>query len=215
MKKKIIIFLLMLIIPTNNIEGFYCKYSDIAKYKGLASNITTFYEYIENENNLTFSITLVNLNENLYIVDATSDEKYYYDNNELTIYDYEPGQVVKYKVYSTDENCANEVLYTIRVILPDYNPFYMDPVCDGISNYVFCQKWYKNNLDYDSFVAKVNSYKESLNKEIIIEQDKFIDEYNFWDSIISFWNDYYHVISISIILLCGIFICIANKKNDI
>lgn len=215
MKKKVVIFLLTLIIPFTNVEGFYCKYSDIAKYKGLASNISSFYDYEENENGIVFSVTLVNLNENLYIIDTTSNKRYDYKSNELTISGYEPGQTIKYNVYTTNKNCSEQILYTIRIILPDYNPYYNDTVCEGVSSYLFCQKWYKHNLDYDSFTQKVNDYKDSLRKETVIEQPIIDDGYGLFQIIIDIWIDYYYIFLISIIAICGIVIYFINKKSNI
>ena len=215
MKKKIVIFLLALIIPTINVEGFYCKYSDIAKYKGLASNISTYYDYEETGNNISFSVTLTNLNENLYIVDTTNNKYYYYKSNELTISGYKPGQTIKYNVYTTDSNCSEKLLYTIRIILPDYNPYYKDNVCNEVNNYIFCQKWYKHDLDYNSFVKKVVQYKESLKNEPVIEQPNIEDEYGLFQIFIDIWIDYYHVFLISIIAICGVVIYVTNKKSNI
>lgn len=215
--KKIIFMLILFLIPVIGVEGFYCKYSDLAKYKGLASNINATYDYIETENGVTFSITLVNLNSYIYIVDTVDEKKYSFNgNNEITISGYSPGQTVKFKVYSTDSNCAKELLYTIRVVLPNYNSYYKDPLCNGVEEHIYCQKWSKNNISYEEFVKKINSYKDSLIKPPVIEEEKNITEENvLLKMFLDFLLKYYYIILLTIIIICSIIIYKVNKKSDI
>ena len=214
MRKKIVIFLLLLMLPITNVKGGYCKYSDIAKYKGLASNISTYYDYKEMDNKIEFSVNLINLNESLYIIDTTTNKRYNYKSNELTISGYNSGQTIKFNVYTNDKNCFDQLLYTIRVNLPDYNPYYKDEICNGFDNYIYCQKWYKHSLNYDEFVKKVNKYKESLKEQPIIEQP--IDEkISLFEIILDIWLEYYYIFLIPIILICTLTIYIVNKKSDI
>lgn len=216
MKKVIVIFFLTLLIPITSVSGYYCKYSEIAKYKGLAANISTAYSYQEKDNNVTFSITLVNLNEELYIVDTSSNKRYDYKMDEITISDYKPGQTIKYNVYATNENCSSDLLYTIRVNLPDYNPYYSDPLCEGLENYIYCKKWYKHNLSYKAFKDKVETYRKSLNRNITIEEEiESSDENILLKLIIDLWINYYYIILLVIIIVCSIVIYNINKKSNI
>ena len=214
MKRICLLFLLTFLIPITNVNGFYCKYSNLSRYKSLASNISTTYDYVEENNTLTFSITLVNLNENLYIVDNTTQKVYNYSENELTISGYTPGITVKYSVYTKDIDCSDILLYTIRVVLPAYNKFYSDPICEGISNYMYCQKWFSHNLDYETFKNRVTDYKNSLN-ELPIIAPSAVDDYGLWDAILDVIIRYYYVILVAIIIVCGTIIYINEKKSDV
>lgn len=215
MKRKIFIFLLAFLIPIINVNAYYCKNSEISRYKGLASNIGTFYEYQEDGNKLTFSITLVNLSDELYIVDVTNNKKYIYENEEITISGYSPGVTVKYNVYAVNENCSDDLLYTIRVVLPNYNPYYSDSICEGLDDYILCQKWHKHNLSYKSFVNSVNKYRESLVEKPIEEIPSIDPQYGLLDAILDVVSKYYYIILITIIIVCSIGIYINNKKSDI
>jgi len=211
--KRILVFLLIFLIPTTIVEG-YCQYNEVAKYKSLASNITTSYEYVENNGKVTFSITLNNLNEELYFVDSVTGKRYNYKTEEIIIDKYEPGQTVKYQIYAVNKFCSDELLYTIRVNLPGYNPYYNDPICEGIDDYIYCKKWQKNDLEYKEFIKKVTNYKNLLNqKEPVMENPKEMN--SILKAIIDVFVDYYHVILISIITICGIIIYVINKKSDI
>jgi len=214
MKRIYLLFLLTFLIPITNVDGYYCKYSELSRYKSLASNISTTYDYVEEKNDLTFSITLVNLNQDLYIVDNTTDKVYNYSGNELTISGYKPGVTVKYSVYAKDVDCSDTLLYTIRVVLPGYNPYYSDPICEGITNYAYCQKWYNHNLDYETFKNRVTNYKNGLVEQPIIVPGT-VDEYSIWDAILDVIIRYYYVIIVSIIIVCGTVVYINEKRSDV
>lgn len=209
--KKILIFMLLLIFPLVKVNGYYCNYQDVAKYKKIASNINYSYEYIETDNDVVFKITLVNLDPSLYLKDSKSNV-YYYTSSEIVV-DGKSGENISFYVYPTDTFCKKESLYTIRIQLPTYNKFYKDEICKGIETYELCNKWSTHNLSYEKFTSKVISYKESLKKdEIIIEVN---DEKTILDYIIKFAIDYYYVILILIIFICSTIIYIKNKKSDI
>ena len=214
MKRICLLFLLTFLFPITNVKGYYCKFSEISRYKSLATNISTTYDYIEKNGKLTFSVTLVNLNEELYIVDTTNEKVYKYDGKERTISGYAPGTVVKYEVYTNNKDCSDTLLYTIRIVLPYYNPYYSDEICNGVENYIYCQKWYNNNLDYDTFVSRVTTYKESLEKEPVVVPPK-VEEYTWLDAVLDVLVDYYHIILITIIVVCGTVIYINEKKSNI
>ena len=214
MKRICLLFLLAFLIPITSVNAYYCKFSEISRYKSLASNINTTYDYVEKNGSLTFSITLVNLNKELYIVDMTTEKVYNYNGNELTISGYKPGSTVKYAVYATNQNCSDTLLYTVRVVLPYYNQYYSDPICEGVSDYIYCQKWYDNKLDYDTFISRVTAHKQVDVEEPIIEPIE-IDEYTWFDAILDVLVEYYYVILIMIIVVCGTIIYVTEKKSNI
>lgn len=212
--KRIFVFLLIFLIPTTSVKG-YCFYNETARYKGLASNISASYEYVEKDGKLTFSITLNNLSEELYIIDAVTQKRYDYKSNEITIDNYEPGQTVKYEVYATNKFCSKDLLYTIRINLPGYNPYYSDPICEGLTDYIYCKKWHKHDLKYESFVKKVQDYKQSLIQEEIKEEPTVPNTNVVLQAILDVLLKYYQVILISIITICSVTIYIVNKKSNI
>lgn len=214
MKRICLLLLLAFLIPITSVNAAYCKFSEISRYKSLASNISTTYDYVEKNGKLTFSITLVNLNKELYIVDIATKKVYNYNSSELTISGYKPGSTVKYAVYATNKNCSDTLLYTVRVVLPYYNPYYSDPVCEGASDYIYCQKWYNNNLDYETFVKRVTAYKEVELDEPIIGPIE-VDEYTWLDALLDVLIKYYYVVLIMIIIVCVTVIYVTEKKSDV
>lgn len=211
--KKIFAAIVLLCLPLIKVEAYYCSYQQQARLKGLASNINTSYDFVEKNNKATFSITLTNLNPDLYIIDMTNNKTYEYTKDEIKINGYSSGQVVKYQVYSNVEFCSN-LLYTISVALPSYNPYYKESVCDGLNNYSLCERWTKHNLNKEQFIERVNQYRDSLRGgSTEIETPK--EEDAIWDIILEYILKYYYVPLILIIIGCSIGIYVSNKKSNI
>lgn len=211
--RKIFIFVLLLLIPVTKIEGA-CSYSDIARLKKIAANVNASYEYVEKNSQVTFQITLNNLNSELYFIDLSNNLKYDFTKEEITLKNYNSGQTIRYSFYASDRECSDEPLYTLRVTLPKYNEYYTDEICKGIENYSLCQKWSSHNLTYTKFLEKVNEYKKTL----IVSEDPIEEikpsEITFLQLMINFLVDYYIYIAVLIIVLLIVFLAF-KRKDDI
>lgn len=216
MKKIVLTLILLSFIPFIKVDALSCRNEEIARLKKLAANITTTYDYVENGSNVSFNITLLNLNKDLYLIDTTNNTVYNYTQDEITLHNYKDGLSVKYNVYPTNTNCREQLLYTIRINLPMYNIYYKDEVCKSVEDYSLCQKWSTQTLDYKTFVNKVSDYKDSLNKnngnDNVIKE---VDNSSLLHIIISLLVEYYYVILIVLIISSGITIIIKNKKDNI
>lgn len=211
--KKIVIFGLLFMICSIKVDALYCSYSDINYLKQFAANINISYDYIEENNDVTFKVKLVNLHPELYIVDQMN-KQYNYKNNELIIDGYRSGQTIQFKVYSTREYCSGELLRTIRLTLPSYNKYYKNEVCRGVENYTLCSRWSSHNLNQDDFVKKVNAYKESIKKDPPIIEQPVEEETSIMPFFIKILLKFYYIPLILVIIGCGIGIYIENKKDN-
>lgn len=70
-------------------------------------------------------------------------------------------------------NTCNDVLKQITLELPEYNKLSEDELCKGIEEFVLCSPTYDKEIDYDTFVSRVNTYKKTKEKE---EKNKVGDE---------------------------------------
>ncbi len=216
MKRVIIIMFLMLLIPLMKVNGYYCTFGETSLYKDMAANINVSYDYVEKNNDVSFSVTLTNLRQELYIVDTTNDKKYEYELDEIVIDGYKAGQTIKYDVYAAAEYCSGTYLYSILLNLPFYNKYYKDDICVGLENYAYCKKWYNHKLSYDEFKKKVNDYKESLNPSVPEEEKEEIEESkSFLDVFLSLWLKYYYIVLPGIIVISAAAMYYNNKKSDI
>lgn len=211
MKKIFLLFILMLLIPVTKVEGLYCTFNEIANLKKLAANVNYYYEYIEKDNNVSFNVTLVNLNKDFYFIDSTNNKEYTYQKNEIKISGYKSGQTIKYTFYPVNIFCQDEPLYTIRIVLPTYNKYYTDEICKGVENYSLCQKWSTHNLTYEQFVAKVKEYKEKTNNNE--EEKEDATKSNLTNYIIDFLVNYYYIIILVVLSLVFMIYIIKKREN--
>ena len=212
-KLFIMLILLIILFPIKT-NALVCSNQDMVKLKSMAQNITTNYDYKEENNNVTFNITFSNLSPDLYLVDVTNKKNYYYNNTEMTYNGYKSGESYKFKVYSTNSLCDTSVLYTVYVTLPYFNSYYNNELCKGIEEYELCQKWSSVNISYNEFKNKVDKYKEVIEEENN-ENNTDNEVKGIFDYIRDFYISYYYIILPLIILISIIYIYNKNKKNDL
>ena len=208
--KKIYLLLFLVILLPINAKALSCSNADSVRYQALAQNINYTYDYVEENNTVYFNITLSNLSSELYIYDVYKNSTYNYSQNEILLGNYKPGKTFKFKVYSTNTSCS-DVLYTIYISTPYYNSYYSHPLCNGLDNYKYCQKWTNVTIDYNTFVSAVNSYKESIKSDNDIVKP---EEYNtLFDYILEYYMKYYYIGLPVIIIGSLLYIFIKNKKD--
>lgn len=213
MKKIYFVLLFLVVIFPIKVKG-YCETEDKMRYSNLASNITTSYDYVESGDSVSFSITIHNVHKDLVIRDKQTGESYsskQKDLNNFTISNLKDGTSYSFDVYADNSDCSYRVYNTLYVTVPKYNKYYKDPVCNGASEYLYCQKWVEiGNISYDEFVELVNEYKEKDVEQTIDEEE---EERNLLYIIGDFWAKYYLYISGGIILICVPIIIIKNRRN--
>lgn len=206
MRNKLILLIILLMIPAS-CKAYDCTYKEQARLRKLASNVQTTYAYVENDNNVTFNVTLSNLNNDLYVYDISRGKTYYYGGeSEITLYDYAPGENIKYRIYTTKTDCASTYLNIKYVNLPYYNSYYNNPLCLN-KKYSICNKWTKVTLTEEEFVKKINELDKESEET---EKDSEKIENTILDYIISFIYEYYIFI---LVILVGIFLIIELKRR--
>lgn len=213
---KILIFGILAFIP--NIVKADCNYNEKVRLQSLASNLNFSYDYKERDEGhqfygIDFSITVTNLNPDLYIVDNYKGKTHYYENkNEFTDNDYGNGITVGFTVYANSGSCKDVYLITNYVTLPPYNRFYIDPICADIQDYKLCKRWNRVNLSYDDFIKQVEIYKTVEDKK---EENINIDDDNeLIENIIDFLSKYSFYLFGGIIVVCSGLIFYLSRKDD-
>ena len=209
MKGRIVLITLLILFPIS-CKALSCNYAEQARLRKLASNIATSYEYVENDESVSFDVTITNVTDELYIHDNNTGNDYQFNGtNEIIIKGYEPGTNVKYSIYPVKTNCTYSYLTNKYVNLPYYNKYYKDPLCEG-KKYSICGKWQKVTLTYDEFVETINEYdkKKDEEKENEEKQD------NIFDIISKFIFDYYIFILGGGLLIFVLISLITRKNHD-
>ncbi|MBR1376908.1 MAG: hypothetical protein IJ565_03745 [Bacilli bacterium] len=211
MKDKLILLLfIILLLPTSAKAFDFCSNTEKARLRKLASNVTTSYDYVEVNGEVTFNITLTNLNEDLYIYETAKKIEHRYNNEkEIILTGYEPGSNVKFEIYTSKEDCFSKSLIVKNVNLPYYNKYYNDPLCQGKS-YSICSKWQKVSMTRAEFEKKMNEYKEAEEEK---QKQKDLSLSTIFDYISNFVFENYLYIIIGVLVITFGVRFIINKRN--
>lgn len=214
--KYLILFSFLLFTP-NIVKAYGCNASEFSRLQKLASNIATSYTYTESfdANNIghaIFTVKINNLNNELYLQDFYTEQIYGYSNSEMVFYNQKPGKKITLTVYGNNEECVGRRINNLYISLPNYNPYYKDPICEGYEDYDLCQKWYKTDYSYDEFKKAMTDfiYKEEEKKS---NDDDNNNPFELFYKIFGFLAKYYLYIFIPIIAISAIMIIVLKKKN--
>ena len=214
MKNLIRISLLVMLLVPLKVSGA-CTVDDKMRYSSLATNITTSYEYKEQDGSVLFDITIHNVHRDLVVVDDLTKKRYESNNNGLnnfTITNLKDGYNYSFKVYAKSGDCSYRLFNTLYVTTPKFNKYYNDPICEGASDYLLCQKWTETgNITYEEFKTSVDEYKNPK-KEIIEDEEN--DKNNWLYIIGDFWSKYYlYILGGMIIVLVPVIIIIKRREH--
>ena len=202
----------MLLVPLK--ANGACTVDDKMRYSSLATNITTSYNYREENGSAYFDVTIHNVHRDLVVVDTATNKRYESNNNSLnnfTITNLKDGSNYSFKVYAKSGDCSYRLFNTLYVTTPKYNKYYSDSVCLGASDYLLCQKWAEiGNITYDEFKKQVIEFKNPKNNEII---DDLNDNRNWIYIFGDFWSKYYLYIVGGIIIVFVPIIIIMKKRE--
>jgi len=210
-----LIFVLMFFALFNPISvKASCTYSELSDLKKIASNINVSYDsYMENDIP-KFNVFFNNLNDKLYIKDTSTGNIFTNHNttlNELVLNYFKEGTTSKIEVYSYGETCHDYLLYTTYVVLPSYNKFYGNSLCEGIEDYKLCQKWVSNTMTYKDFYNDIKKYKKSLEKQ---EMETQKEKVSVSELILNFIYDYGIIIGVSLLIIYITVFIVRYIKRD-
>lgn len=167
-KYLLLTFLIPLLIPITAYAE--CTKEDIEHFKEIEDEYTITYEF--DKETKKYSITFFNPNPEAYgyTLGYAVSENEYKKKDFTTIKEEEfieeninPGEY-DIEVISTNKECQKQFKKT-TLKLSKYNIYSEDPICEGIEEFILCQTTYDKDIDYDTFVSRVNTYKKGHKKE--------------------------------------------------
>lgn len=159
MKKVITIILVSLIINTNIIYA-ECTTEEQEYYKSIEDKYQTTYVFDKESRTYTMTLTYGDISTFSYSIEGDGMEIANIEvTDKIIVSNLAPGQYIAFVVGLTDS--CNDVFKTEEITLPEYNQYAYDPVCEGIEEFVLCSPTYDKELDYDTFISRVNSYKKN------------------------------------------------------
>ena len=201
--KKInkLFFIVVMMIPVTIKAA--CTNQELARFKTLASNVDTYYEFDEITQQM--NLTIYNLSNELRIL--INSKIYSTDQSplgETKINNLSPGQTIKLYIYPKNGECKQYGLKTMYANLPYYNKYYNNEVCIN-NNHTLCSKWANTtSYTYEQFVEKIKRETQ------IEEQEKAPEAEMKKNGILDFLLDYYIII---LLLIIGIGITLIYKLD--
>lgn len=167
MNKHIISLLSLFVLLPSTIYAD-CTEEEIKNFKKIEDDYKVTYEFNKETKNYTLKFYSPEPNMYdfiIYIVKTPTCKEL--ENNMTECYNIDPGTYDLEIVGQTD-SCKNS-FKQLTIDLPKYNKYSDDPLCKGIEDFVLCQPTYDKDIEYDDFVSRVNTYRNSL--EIVNEND--------------------------------------------
>ena len=127
-----------------------------------------------------FNIIFTNITEDIYVKvinDYNDDVKFIrYQDTEDGTYTFTWNNIdnvvrFTYEVYtSNNTKCRDEKYFTNYLVTPKYNKFHDYLICEGIEDYLACQKYISVDMEYSEQQEKIEDY---LEKNIVaVEKEK-------------------------------------------
>ena len=199
-----------------------CTNEELNELKKEASKIRVTYKHlgaVEVEGQVKeynhFTMTFKNIDEDFYISDIYNETiKLEENQNEITI-----KTTTGVYTYFVNSNKCKTVITEIKVKIPRFNSYSLDPLCDGIDgdDFPLCGKYLDYEVSYDTFKRKVEDYKKTQetkkNSDERIENDISLRES--LNKILEFIINYqiYIIAVLSILLIILIIITILKRKK--
>ena len=218
-------FMIIIFTFTTYFVQASCTDEEISSLKREANEIKVTYKHlgaVENEEGITvydkFDVNFKNVNDDLYI--ELFDFSYTNHPENGTIVDTFTTGNWNFGIYS--DKCETKI-YEIKVTLPKFNIYSLDPLCEGIDGDVFVLsgKYYNYNVSYESFKERVTNYRNThkivSNSDSNNNSEKNITYYLKY--IINFIIDNYIIFGIAtaalIIIIISIVIFKARKNRGV
>lgn len=215
--ERYLLFLLLIIVIPINKAYANCQ-DELKEIEDIKDEFQITYEYVPDVTEYGgYILTFYNPNSSKYIIDMykptdliCNEENEYYTK----CYYYMPGTYIA-DIKSTNNSCK-EILNQIELKLP-YNKYSKDPVCEGIEDFVLCKPTYDKEIDYETFLQRVEAYKNALIEQKEQEESKLeepIIEKSIYERIIDYiMKNIFIIVTIIIAIILLIVLITSIIKN--
>jgi len=190
-----------------------CTTEEIKHFKKIEKDYKVTYEF--NKDTETYTITFYNPEPDnydyaIYGIDDMSSCKEI--NRQETKCENLLGNNYYLQIVGITETC-NDTLKEVSTNLSRQNNYWDDPLCEGIEEFVLCQPTYDKEIDYDTFVSRVNIYKKTKQREETKSKEE--KENKIIDNLINFIKDNLLNIVLIIIFVVAITITVILAAKSI
>ena len=170
-RKKYITLTLMLSLLFINKTYAACTQEEINEFKKIEDEFKVTYEF--DINTKDYKVTFNNMYHEKYgyLIDINMPLNKPSGGEKSETYLNIPSGNYNIRIAMISKTCT-DTLKTINLKLPGYNKFSEDALCEGIEEFVLCQPTYDKDIDYDTFVSRVKTYKNTKQKKENETQEK-------------------------------------------
>lgn len=212
---KYTIALLSLLMLYPNTIYAACTNDELNHFKEIAKDYKITYEFNKETKKYAVSFYSPEPNRYEYTIHAEGENFSgceYPSDLEMNCSSVTPNEYLVEIIGQTKE--CDAVLKTIDLLLPNYNKYSEDPICLGIEDFVLCQPTYDKEIDYDTFVSRVNTYKKTLSKTEIKDDNNQVND----NKILTYIkNNLFEIITISaftiMVIITIVLTIITSKKR--
>lgn len=173
MKKIRYLLLLFIVLFCINVKAVdYCDKNEFNRLKELAKKVEFDYDYKLVDDKAVFSITAVNLNEDLKVLII---KDYYTENyrqfkddgtGKGTLDNFESGARVTVTIKGYVPNwCSGKTVATKSVKLPYYNYYYDEEKCKGNEDFKYCKQLIDVKISQKDFDNQLAQFIKNKNKK--------------------------------------------------
>lgn len=217
--RYILFSIIILLIGIFHVEAS-CTNEELSILKQTADKIKVTYKHLgkvaDEEGSYhynDFEVNIKNISDDLYILTLANTIKLIPERQQIktTL----SSGLWSLNVYSI--KCEQKI-DEISVLIPRFNEYSLDPLCDGINgdDFPLCGKYYEYDVNYENFKIRVNNYRITHKIEDNKENSKENRLSVLFNKIIDFVVEYRFYLSISllIILLVLIVFIITGKQRS-
>lgn len=159
-KRYIALTLMLYLLSINKAYASTCTESARQEFNQIQNQykITTTY----NDENKTYNMKIETANTNKFGYVFTIEQEYSCNKVSDTVTEctgLKPGISFYARVIGMTNEC-NDLLKEEEIKLIRNNEYYGDPLCEGIEEFVLCQKMYDKEIDRETFEERIEIYKE-------------------------------------------------------
>lgn len=174
-KKRYIALTLMLsLLLGDKVYANSCQMNIIREFMTIENSYKVDYRYNMEKKSYTLILNYhkgKNFEYKIYDKDNIECEQINKTTKEC--HNFQPGKY-EYEIYGKNDDCL-QVVRVLEIEIKELNNYSNDPICSGIEEFVLCQENYYKEMDYETFVSRVNTYKktkyEKQQKEETEEQE--------------------------------------------
>lgn len=167
---KYLIFTIVLFLTCITNTYAACTQEEINEFKKVEDDYVVKYEF--NKNSKTYTLQFEASLPNKYYYEISETENIMCKGIDETSIECDGFEADTYQIVIVGmTKTCNDILKTTTITLPKYNKYAEDPLCKGIAEFVLCTPTYGKEIDYDTFVSRVETYKKTKIKNENIQDD--------------------------------------------